>query len=136
MADVPEGAAAAGANAAAGATPVLERERERTAAVPGGGGPVPARADNGTECKAALRRMEDRFEQIQRRRPSQAEPLATQQVEIYMLTEQMGVLERLCRNQREHDFLRPTQERLARALQACRAAAANPLNDCVPRVAW
>ena len=80
--------------------------------------------------------MEERFETIQRRRPAQADRLATQQVEIYMLTEQMGLLERLCRGQREYEFLRPTQERLARTLQACRESAANPVNDCVPRVPW
>lgn len=95
-----------------------------------------ARADNGGDCKTALRRMEERFEAQQRKRPAQADRLAVQQMEIYMLTQQMGVLERLCRNQREHDFLRPTQERLARALQACRAEAPSPVNDCVPRVAW
>ena len=60
--------------------------------------------------------MEERFEGIQRRRPAQADRLAAQQVEIFMLTEQMGLLERLCRGQREYEFLRPTQERLARAL--------------------
>ncbi|MBI5718476.1 MAG: hypothetical protein HZC37_12410 [Burkholderiales bacterium] len=88
------------------------------------------------DCKASLRRMEERFEGIQRRRPSQADRLATQQVEIFMLTEQMGLLERLCRGQREYEFLRPTQERLARTLQSCRGSASNPLNDCVPRIAW
>lgn len=102
--------------------------------------PVRAAADGGTalagECKASLRRMEERFEGIQRRRPSQADRLATQQVEIYMLTEQMGLLERLCRGQREYEFLRPTQERLARTLQACREGTPNPVNDCVPRIAW
>lgn len=147
VADVPE-AGALGASRAASAG-------ERTApasppAPPGAAGvpppftpapaPTPApppRVDNtGAECKASLRRMEERFELIQRRRPAQADRLATQQVEIYMLTEQMGLLERLCRGQREYEFLRPTRERLARTLQACRDSAANPVNDCVPRVAW
>ncbi|MCW5634009.1 MAG: hypothetical protein KIT17_11810 [Rubrivivax sp.] len=97
-----------------------------------------ARADAGApgECRAALRRMEERFEAIQRRRPAQPDRLASQQVEIYMLTEQMGLLERLCRGEREYDFLRPTQERLARTLAACRGSTPNPVNDCVPRVAW
>jgi hypothetical protein len=48
----------------------------------------------------------------------------------------MGLLERLCRGQREYEFLRPTQERLARTLQACRESSPNAVNDCVPRVAW
>jgi hypothetical protein len=98
------------------------------------------RTENGAgtagECRAALRRMEERFEGIQRRRPTQAGLLASQQVEIYMLTEQVALLERQCRGQREHEFLRPTQERLARTVQSCRASAANPGSDCVPRVAW
>lgn len=98
--------------------------------------PRTAAADAGGDCKLSLRRMEDRFEGIQRRRPAQADRLAVQQVEIFMLTEQMGLLERLCRGQREYDFLRPTQEQLARALQGCRDTAANPARDCVPRVAW
>jgi hypothetical protein len=152
VADVPD--SAADSLAGPGAAPVLGRERERerereraTAPAPplaaaptaaaGGAGTAAPRSDNGSpDCKTALRRMEERFEQIQRRRPAQADRLAAQQVEIFMLTEQMGVLERLCRNQREYDFLRPTQDRLARALQECRAGAANPVNDCVPRVAW
>lgn len=128
VADVPPDPAAGGPGSVPGATPVPERERLPPAA--------PARSDNGAECKSALRRMEDRFEGIQRRRPAQADRLAAQQVEIYMLTEQVGVLERLCRGQREFEFLRPTQERLARALQDCRTSAPNPINDCVPRVAW
>jgi hypothetical protein len=106
----------------------------------GGGGAAAGAANAAStanaECKPALRRMEERFEQIQRRRPPQADPLAVQQVEIFMLTEQMGLLERSCRGQREYDFLKPTQDRLARALQACRGSAANPVTDCVPRVAW
>ncbi|MBK9137023.1 MAG: hypothetical protein IPM15_22365 [Betaproteobacteria bacterium] len=93
-------------------------------------------APDSADCKTALRRMEERFDGIQRRRPAQADRLASQQVEIYMLTEQKALLERLCRGQREHDFLRPTQERLARALQGCREIAANPASDCVARVAW
>jgi len=136
VADVPDPGTGAGSNAdrGPGARPVLEAERERpAAAAPATAAPRP---DNGADCKAALRRMEERFEVIQRRRPAQADRLASQQVEIFMLTEQVGVLERLCRGQREFEFLRPTQDRLARALQDCRASAANPLNDCVPRVAW
>jgi len=93
-------------------------------------------APDSADCKTALRRMEERFDGIQRRRPAQADRLASQQVEIYMLTEQKALLERLCRGQREHDFLRLTQERLARALQGCREIAANPASDCVARVAW
>ncbi|MBL8324927.1 MAG: hypothetical protein JNJ89_08205 [Rubrivivax sp.] len=123
VADVPEGAG--GGASGPGATPVPEREP-----------PPGPRADGGAECKAALRRMEERFEVVQRRRPAQPDRLAALQVEIFMLTEQVGVLERLCRGQREYDFLRPTQDRLARALQDCRASAPNPINDCVPRVAW
>jgi hypothetical protein len=142
-ADSGSAASMAGATAPGGsppAAPPIAPPPERTAAPnasQGAASVAPPRGENGAgDCKTALRRMEERFETIQRRRPAQADRLATQQVEIYMLTEQMGVLERLCRNQREYDFLRPTQERLARALQACRAAAANPVNDCVPRVAW
>ncbi|MBL8341763.1 MAG: hypothetical protein JNL30_09875 [Rubrivivax sp.] len=129
VADVPEGPGGGAAGISGpGATPVPERER--TPPPPG------PRADGGAECKAALRRMEERFEALQRRRPPQPDRLSSQQVEIYMLTEQVGVLERLCHGQREYDFLRPTQDRLARALQECRGSAPNPINDCVPRVAW
>lgn len=121
---------AAATTAPAPATPAtLPPARGAAADGTGAGG-------TGGDCRAALRRMEERFEGIQRRRPAQPERLATQQVEIFMLTEQMGLLERLCRGQREYEFLRPTQERLARALQGCRETAANPVNDCVPRVAW
>ena len=126
----------------AGAAPPPQAPAPPTpAAAPAAAAPplsTTARADNnnGTDCKTALRRMEERFEVINRRRPAGAERLAAQQVEIFMLTEQMGLLERQCRGQREYDFLRPTRERLARALQTCRDSAANPVNDCVPRVAW
>lgn len=135
VADVPDSGAADAARTGPGAVPVPEREREGTPAA----APRPdtgTGTGTGTECKSALRRMEERFEVIQRRRPAQADRLAQQQVEIFMLTEQVGVLERLCRGQREFEFLRPTQERLARALQDCRNSAANAINDCVPRVAW
>lgn len=142
-ADVPDnaaGLAAPAAPAAPAASPAAERAPAAAAPPPS----APARPEGATgstanaaaDCRASLRRMEERFEAIQRRRPAQADRLATQQVEIYMLTEQMGLLERLCRGQREHEFLRPTQERLARTLQACRESAPNPVNDCVPRVAW
>lgn len=135
-ADVPDAGAVTSTPAAAG-SPAAAATAPASTALPAVA--PPARADNGAaggECKASLRRMEERFEGIQRRRPPQADRLAAQQVEIYMLTEQMGLLERLCRGQREYEFLRPTQERLARALQACRESTPNPVNDCVPRVAW
>ncbi|MBL8345509.1 MAG: hypothetical protein JNN03_08705 [Rubrivivax sp.] len=132
-ADVPD------ASATSSAPPVV---RVAAAAAPAAAAPG-NRTENGAgstggtgDCKASLRRMEERFEGIQRRRPSQADRLAFQQVEMYMLTEQMALLERQCRGQREYEFLRPTQERLARTLQTCRESASNPGNDCVPRVAW
>lgn len=137
MAEVPQ----AGASGTGRAAPAGERAAPATPAAAASlptpaPGPSPRGDSTGTECKASLRRMEERFELIQRRRPAQAVRLATQQVEIYMLTEQMGLLERLCRGQREFEFLQPTKERLARTLQACRESAAQPVNDCVPRVAW
>lgn len=133
-ADVPADAAAPALALERAAQPAPAAERPApppVAAVPA----AAARSDSG-DCRASLRRMEERFEVIQRRRPAQADRLATQQVEIYMLTEQMGLLERACRGQREYEFLRPTQERLARTLQGCRSSAGNPVSDCVPRVAW
>jgi len=137
-ADVPD--------AAAGSTgPAASGERVPNDRPPADRAPPPPRPENGAaaaagatggECKASLRRMEERFEGIQRRRPAQADRLAVQQTEIFMLTDQVGLLERLCRGQREYEFLRPTQQQLARTLQACRETAANPINDCVPRIAW
>lgn len=136
-ADVPESAATARPPAP------VRVAAPAPAATPANAGALAARvaaaAEGGTggpDCRSSLRRMEERFEGIQRRRPAQADRLATQQVEMFMLTEQMALLERLCRGQREYEFLRPTQERLARALQGCRETAANPVSDCVPRVAW
>ncbi len=131
-ADVPD----AGAGAAA---PAVERVATVAPAAPA---PAPAARNSGTadggvgDCRTSLRKMEERFEGIQRRRPSQAARLASQQVEIFMLTEQVALLERQCRGQREYEFLRPTQERLARTLQTCRESASKPANDCVARIAW
>ncbi len=136
-ADVPD----AGATSAAPAV-----ERAAAAVLPAPAAPPSARTDSGAggtgtgastgDCRTSLRRMEERFEGIQRRRPSQADRLAAQQVEMFMLTEQVALLERQCRGQREYEFLRPTQERLARTLQTCRESATRPANDCVPRIAW
>jgi len=131
-ADVPD----AGASSAA---PAAERIASVVPATPAPA--MTARAEVSAagataDCKASLRRMEERFEGIQRRRPSQADRVAAQQVEMFMLTEQVALLERQCRGQREYEFLRPTQERLARTLQTCRESASNPSSDCVPRVAW
>jgi hypothetical protein len=128
---------AAPAQAPAPAAPAPQAPAPGPAPAPA---PAPsARADangNNSECRTALRRMEERFEGINRRRPPQAANLAVQQVELYMLSEQVALLERLCRGQREYEFLKPMQERLARTQQACRASAAQPGSDCVPRVAW
>ncbi|MFO1267439.1 MAG: hypothetical protein U1F67_12070 [Rubrivivax sp.] len=135
-ADVPDssGAAPPATERAPATTPPAPAAPPRTES--GSGSSAGNAANAGGDCRTALRRMEERFETIQRRRPAQADRLATQQVEIYMLTEQMGLLEHLCRGQREYDFLRPAQERLARTLQACRESASNPVSDCVPRVPW
>jgi len=141
-ADVPDAAAGSSASAASADRP-NDRSNgrppaERTAPA------TPPRPENGTagattaagDCKASLRRMEERFEGLQRRRPAQADRLAVMQTEIFMLTEQVGLLERSCRGQREYEFLGPTRQQLARTLQTCRETAANPINDCVPRIAW
>ncbi len=130
----PQQALVAGPEGEAGTAPAAPHAPPPAAAVSPPS--AAARADSGADCKTELRRMEGRFEVIERRRPAAADRLAAQQVEIFMLTEQMSLLERACRGQREYDFLRPTRERLARALQACRDSAPNPVSDCVPRVAW
>lgn len=125
-ADVPDtGSASTPPTVERVATAAPARAVENGAASPGTG-----------DCRTSLRRMEERFDGIQRRRPSQADRLASQQVEIFMLTEQVALLERQCRGQREYEFLRPTQERLARTLQTCRESATKPAADCIPRVAW
>lgn len=131
--DVPDAGAGGAATPAPAPAPAAASPAAPT---PPAAPAAPAAVDGGADCKLALRRMEERFETIQRRRPARADRLSAQQVEIYMLTEQMGLLERLCRGQREYEFLQPTRDRLARALQSCRESAANPVNDCVPRVAW
>ncbi|MFO1285450.1 MAG: hypothetical protein U1F49_02210 [Rubrivivax sp.] len=114
-ADVPDssGAAPPATERAPATTPPAPAAPPRTES--GSGSSAGNAANAGGDCRTALRRMEERFETIQRRRPAQADRLATQQVEIYMLTEQMGLLEHLCRGQREYDFLRPARAPRAHA---------------------
>ncbi len=102
-----------------------------------GGGGAPARPPDGT-CKAAVAQQEADFTVINQRGKSTGAANSTvpsMQVGLYMMSERLKLLDRLCRGQPEYGGYASMKQSQDSTMRACRQIATNSA-DCAPRVAW
>lgn len=87
------------------------------------------------DCRATYARQEAEFAAINRRKPDTQAVLPGLQVVLYMTSQRLAMLDKLCQGQSQYAEYASMKQSYDGAMQTCRQIATNSA-DCVPRVAW
>lgn len=102
-----------------------------------GGGGASARPPGG-DCKTAVDQQEADFTVINQRGRSTGaakSAVSSMQVGLYMTSERLKLLDRLCRGQPQYEQYASMRQSQDNTMRACKQIATNSA-DCAPRVAW